>query len=338
VEVTRDDVEDIRDALDAAIRAHADGGPADGRLAPKTAQNIWGELTVSLSEMASSKRRDLRAIGQSPALGVQPPERGGEKTKVYPYPSELLTVLSCEAIPVEWRELHAIAAYTYARPGELYVLAWDDVDLDDQKIRITKAWDYYAAEVKPTKTHESREIPIEANLLALLRAMRKRARGKGLVVPVLAATNENRLAIIMRDHFELAGCLRARLTARSNAELRLRFRSWRDAGITWSIVRGDDFVKVQRRAGHKLSATTQRYIVEAENRGATFGVPFPELPACLLDASKESSKQSGGTLHTPETAHDSLSGRRDLNPRRPPWQGDCHVVSTCYRPLPANRI
>lgn len=32
-------------------------------------------------------------------------------------------------------------------------------------------------------------------------------------------------------------------------------------------MRGDDVVKVQRRAGHKLIATTMRYIVEAENRG-----------------------------------------------------------------------
>jgi hypothetical protein len=47
------------------------------------------------------------------------------------------------------------------------------------------------------------------------------------------------------------------------------FRSLRDAGITWSIVRGDDVVRVQRRAGHKLIGTTQRYIVEAENRGAS---------------------------------------------------------------------
>ena len=30
-----------------------------------------------------------------------------------------------------------------------------------------------------------------------------------------------------------------------------------------------------------------RYVVEAENRGASFGVPFPELPAALLDARGE---------------------------------------------------
>jgi len=39
-----------------------------------------------------------------------------------------------------------------------------------------------------------------------------------------------------------------------------------------------------------LPATTMRYSVEAENTGATFGVSFPPLPNCLLDASKLASK------------------------------------------------
>jgi integrase len=281
-DVTRDDIENVRDALDEAIRAYNRDGAGDGRLAPKTAQNAWSELTVSFREMVNSKRRDLRTIQADPTQGVQPPERGTDKGKCYPYPSELLAVVSCEDIPRDWREVHAVSAYTYARPGELMVLEWSDVDLDDQRIRITKAWDYENERVKSTKTHESRDIPIEPALLPLLRVMKERADGKGLVLPVLAAFNNNKLAILMRRHFTLAKCNRARLAVRSTAELRLRFRSWRDAGITWSIVRGDDIVKVQRRAGHKLISTTQRYIVEAENRGATFGTPFPPLPACLV--------------------------------------------------------
>ncbi len=312
--VTRDDVEDIRDALDAAIRAYEKDGPADGRIAPKTAQNIWSELTVSFGEACSSKRRDLRVIETDPTNGVQPPERGADKTKCYPYPSEALAVFQCELVPLEWRELHAVCAYTFARPGELRVLDWSDVDLADRKIRITKAWDYDAEKVKPTKTYESREIPIEPTLLPLLERMRKRAGGVGRVVPVLETANANKVAIIMRRHFELAGCVRARLTARSNAELRLRFRSWRDAGITWSIVRGDDVVKVQRRAGHKLIATTMRYVVEAENRGATFGTPFAPLPACLGSSSKPASKLAWPIQQVAETVQETECRRRESNP------------------------
>jgi hypothetical protein len=184
--ITRDDIEDIRDALDGVIRSYARDGAGTGRISPKTAQNAWSELTVSFGEACSSKRRDLRILETDVTSGVQPPERGAEKSKVYPYPSEFLAVADCSTIPLEWRELHAVAAYTYARPGELAVLRWSDVDLDDQKIRIAKAWDYQGKVVKATKTHESREIPIEPALLPLLKRMHEGAAESDLVVPARA--------------------------------------------------------------------------------------------------------------------------------------------------------
>jgi integrase len=137
---------------------------------------VWGELTVSFGEACTSKRRDLRVLETDPTNNVQAPERGADKSKVYPYPSEFLTVAGCKDVPLEWRELHAVAVYTYARPGELQVLTWADVDLDDRKISITKAWDYQNGKIKQTKTHESRTIPIEPELLPLLRRMRRDGR------------------------------------------------------------------------------------------------------------------------------------------------------------------
>ena len=315
VAVTRDDIEDVRDRLDDVVRAYQRDGAGKGRLSPKTAQNAWSELTVAFGEASSSKRRDLRIVSADPTTGVQPPERGATKSKVYPYPSEALAVFACEEIPLAWRELHVLSVYTYARPGELRVLTWDDVDLADQKIHVTKAWDYEGEKEKATKTEETRSIPIEPNLLPLLAVMHKRTGGKGLVVPALSTADDNKLAIIMRKHFELAGCVRGRLTVRNTRELRLRFRSWRDAGCTWAIVRGDDVVKVQRRAGHKLIATTMKYVVEAENTGATFGTPFPPLPACLLDASKRASKETGSTADQAEKPVNDGCRRRESNPR-----------------------
>ncbi len=284
-EVTRDEVEAVRNVLDGVI--------LDGRLAWKTAANVWAELTATFAESCSSKLRSLQVRNDNPASGVQPPERGGEKSKVYPYPSEFLAVASCEDIPLAWREIHAIAVFTFLRPGELWVLNWNDVDLGDERIDVTKAWDFKSTKIKPTKTGETRSIPIETNLLPLLRRMHDAAGGQGLVVPLLSQSNPDKLAIITRAHFELANCKRPRLLRQSKSERHVVFRSWRDAGCTWSIVRGDDVVKVQRRAGHRIIATTMRYVVEAENRGATFGTPFPVLPTALTGTPKI---DPGGTI------------------------------------------
>jgi integrase len=274
--VSREEIEAIRNELDAAI--------VEGRLAWKTAANVWGELSVSFGEACSSKRPDLRVRNDDPTTGVQPPETGADKSKVYPYPSEFLAVMNAseDQVPRPWKELHAVAAYTFLRPGELYVLEWSEVDLEDEIIHVTRAWDYKGKKIKATKTWETREVPIHPNLLPLLKRMHKRAAGKGLVAPAISEANDDEMGEITRKHFELANCKRARLYARGSSQRRVQFRSWRDAGITWSIVEGVDVLKVQRRAGHKLIATTQRYIIEAENRGATFGTPFPTLPPSLL--------------------------------------------------------
>jgi hypothetical protein len=100
------------------------------------------------------------------------------------------------------------------------------------------------------------------------------------------ASDPNALPDLFREHLRMAKCMGPRLYRRSAGQRHVVFRSLRDAGITWSIVRGDDVVRVQRRAGHKLIGTTQRYIVEAENRGATFGTPFAPLPAALVGSAQ----------------------------------------------------
>jgi integrase len=306
-DVSRDLVEDLRDKLDDAIRSE--------RLAWRTAANIWGEASVAFSEMTSSKRRDLRVLEVDPTAGVRAPETGSDRAKVYPYPSEFLAVVSCERVPLEWRELHAIAAYTYLRPGELQVLTWDDVDLDDQKIHVTKAWDFKAKKIKTTKTGEQRHPHIEANLLPLLRRMHDQAGGEGLVVPLLSRLNDAEAARLTREHFEIAGCTRSSLYNKNRRRWDLIFRSWRDAGVTWSIVRGDDVVKVQRRAGHKLIATTMRYIVEAENRGASFGSPFPTLPEALVGLPNTPPKQPG-IAGLPDGISDPGPGKSDDMPEK----------------------
>jgi hypothetical protein len=77
--------------------------------------------------------------------------------------------------------------YEYLLPGEGRVLDWaTEVDFVTNKIRVLKAWDYQDEVMKPTKTWETRDVPIEPTLLPLLKAMHKRARGKGLVLPLLS--------------------------------------------------------------------------------------------------------------------------------------------------------
>ncbi len=288
-DVTRDDVEDIRDALDRAIHAWTQsGGRNNGQegdaSSGKTAMNAWSCLTSAFKAMASSKRRDLRVLdGKSnPCTGVEPPgDKDSRKArrKTFLFPKEATALLGCEAIPLEWREVYAVALYTYLRPGELRVLTWGDVDLDARHINVTKAWDYADEKIKPPKTRNGvRRVPIDPNLAPLLDRMGKGKEPTALVVPRLSAFGEDHLAEQFRRHLTRAKVTRAELHETTRTHVQANFRSCRDSGITWLAMTGLDVAKIMRRAGHDEIQTTMGYVKLAEDLTGELGAPFGPLP------------------------------------------------------------
>ncbi len=68
-------------------------------------------------------------------------------------------------------------------------------------------------------------------------------------------------------------------------------------------VRGDDPLKIQRRAGHSDFATTDGYIRLAEHVRVGFGEPFPDLSDLLMffcDGSKTGSQIGSRMTQVPE--------------------------------------
>ena len=330
--VTRDDIEDIRDALDRSIRAWVAEGKGGDRVSGKTAMNVWSALTSAFKAATASKRRDLRVLADrpNPCLGVEPPgDKDSRKARRKPfvYPKEAHAVFSCAAIPLEWRELHAIAAFTYLRPGELRVLTWSDVDLSAGLVHVTRAWDYNDESVKPPKTRNGvRRVPIEPSLLPLLRRMREGKEASALVVPLLSTIGEDHLAETFREHLIAADVTRVELHTTTRTHVQAVFRSWRDSGLTWLAMSGVGVDKIMRRAGHDMVQTTMGYVKQAEDLTGDLGTPFGPLPSELLTVSG-----STESIHRVANLSRSLSGRRDLNPRRPPWQGGTLPLSYSRR-------
>ena len=85
-DVDADDIENIRDALSRAVIAYEVAGnvKGDGKLAPKTAQNIWAALTTPM-KYASTRRgpRELRMREDkgNPCDGIRPPRDGAGCTR-----------------------------------------------------------------------------------------------------------------------------------------------------------------------------------------------------------------------------------------------------------------
>lgn len=114
-------------------------------------------------------------------------------------------------------------------------------------------------------------------------------------------------------HENLLPLLRA-MHAESNGQ------GWHDAratGVTWLAVAGLDATKIQRRAGHTTIETTMGYLREAESfAGDAFGVPFPPLPANLLDPNPSTPRAAGSAAMVDGSGRQT--GRDSTDPVRSP--------------------
>src|SRR5579872_2585770 len=153
-EVTRDEIEDIRNVLDAEVKKRlADG--LDAGMSGKTAMNIWSTLRTTFKEAMSARDRSLRVRTDDPTSGHKPPLQTPNRAKTFVYPNEFVKLSACEDVEREWRQTFAIATYLYVRPEELEALTWEDVDLDARTVSVSKAID--------ARTGAAKAMPTTAN-------------------------------------------------------------------------------------------------------------------------------------------------------------------------------
>lgn len=269
----------VRDWSKATLRklsADLDAKVQAEQISWKMAGNVWGTATKMCDDAAASKLDAIKCREDNPADGVRGPYRGAEVGKQFLYPSELLQFVACQDVPLAWRQLVAVAIYTYLRDGELRVLQPGAVDTEHMTISVTQAADRLGGDAKATKSKRSRPVPIEVNLLPLLAALLA-ARGERLI------TLPTHMSRTLRRWLWAAGVRRHELHHETPTTRPIRVHDLRATGITWMAVRGDDPLRIMQRAGHESFETTQLYIRLAEAVRVGFGDVFPALPPELYE-------------------------------------------------------
>jgi integrase len=266
---TKDTLRKLSADLDAKVQA--------GDMAWKMAGNVWGTAIKMVDDAAASKLDTIKCRDDNPATGVRGPYRGNEIGKQFLYPSEFLQFVTCQEVPLEWRRLVAVAAYTYMRDGELRVLRSSAVDPQHMVIKVTEAADRLGGAAKATKSKRARPVPIELTLLPLLEAiLAGSAGGRLLSLPTHMSRTFRRWLVV-------AGVSRRELHHESPTTRPIRFHDLRATGITWMAVRGDDPLRIMQRAGHENFETTQAYLRLADALRVGFGDVFPALPPELFE-------------------------------------------------------
>jgi integrase len=275
----------------------------------KTVANVWttvSRMCADASEHDDPKIRVRDDDSPSLRLRAPQPDQDIERSKQFLYPSEFLKFVSCPDVPLRWRQLVAVAVYTYLREGELRVLRWADVDFEHRTIHVHRARDRRTpGGIKPTKGKADRKVPIEPRLAPLLEAMHK--QGGPLVIPEFPS--ERDMARGLRRWLLKAGVDRAALHEGGETTQQVRFHDLRSTGCTWAAIRNDPPLQIQARAGHKDFQTTQGYIRTAEAVREGFGDAFPELPPELSGSRKRL---------TNAQVFEIRRGGRDLNPGETP--------------------
>jgi integrase len=240
-------------------------------LSHTTAKHVWSELTNGFREAKTSKIDRLRVREDDPTRDVQPPDGGADREQAALYSSELVKLLSCEAIPLARRRVYALAAYTGLRRGELDRLTVDDVDLEHGTVR-----------VRGTKTDAARRrVPIEPELRPLL-ALLVEERKSGALLAVPRADGKGGSADLIRSDLARAELTREDLTADDETRMPFTFHGLRHTAITHWYLAGRDTKWLLIVAGHTMSEMTCRYLDAAAVARSTFGAPHPPLPASLL--------------------------------------------------------
>ncbi len=212
----------------------------------------------------------IKGISSLPTQGFKSTRKVEERLPEILNISEIRTLLKyAKDLEHPWYPVWALALFTGLRSGELFALEWPSVDFDNRMIYIHKNWTSKTG-FGPTKGRYWRAVPINDELIELLRDLKIKSKNEKFVLPRFQSWKDGRQAEILREF-----CIGSGITS-------VRFHTLRACFATQLIKDGVAPAVVMKIAGWKDLKTMQRYIRLAgiEIKGATDGLKLlPEKEA-----------------------------------------------------------
>lgn len=225
-------LKDITPALVEAYRQKRLSEPSGRTSYTLTTPATVNREVACLKTIFSKAVRNGKAE-RNPCQGVRLLKENNERDRVLT-PEEYARLLA--ACPGYLKPIIKLAYHTGMRRGEILGLTWGQVDLRDGFIRLRP---------EDTKTNEGRLVPLNRELVEMLRAM---PRG---LPHAQVFTKEGREIKSIREAFE-AACRRAGIEDFTFHDLRhTAINNWRLAG--------HDYFRIMAATGHKTLMVFKRY-------------------------------------------------------------------------------
>lgn len=98
-----------------------------------------------------------------------------------------------------WYPVWATALLTGMRSGELHELEWRDIDFDSRLITVSRSWNARRRVIKETKAGYWRDVPINDDLMGLLKELKLKNGGKGgYVLPRISNWTRGKTSAVLR--------------------------------------------------------------------------------------------------------------------------------------------
>ena len=231
--------------------------------------------TVKLISSSLKDAFDDQIISKNPTLHTQL-VYDPDKTRKVTYLSEtelkkLVTAVRSSLNP-QYVDRYIIltAIYTGARVGELFGLAWSDIDFKNKTIHIQHSWDYMHKHLKDTKNKSSnRVITAPDSLLDVLKQLRHNDSKFVFVRPNRIPANANinndeRLTIGLTSPDSVNKRLRYCLK-QAKINKKLHVHSLRHVHVAYLYAHDVDWYTISKRLGHasvKTTMDTYAYLIQ----------------------------------------------------------------------------
>ena len=266
--------------LDELTRSDVDGWVGDIETRKKDDGEVYSTATVdSWWRVLRSVLRDAHADGyldDDPTHRVRPPDTGvrGRRESGTLSADQLnrLLVKFEQAFPRRYPEA-LFLAHTGVRPGEMYALEWDDLDIEARKAHVHRA--HWRGNVGTTKTDAPREVPLSEAIVEALDEhreylMRQQHPGldEGLVFP--ADHGGYRYATSIRD-------LLGDASQAAKLDIKVGPQVLRRTLNTLALKAGVDRIHLRSIIGHSSEQMTERYAgVPIEDKREALGLLFEQ--------------------------------------------------------------
>ncbi|MEI6080333.1 MAG: site-specific integrase [bacterium] len=272
---------DVKNVLQVAEEMGIKGQP----LTKKGLERIKTAIN-SLYNWAIDSRL-VEGVIVSPAVGIKLGKSENKKKGVLMLEEAQKLLASAKLNNHEWRHIWTFALFTGMRSGELYALTWDQVDLENNLITVSKAYNKKLRSpsnptgMKCPKNSNWRDVPIGKELLESITALRPITGNTLYVLPRLKKWTQGYQAEVLRLYCDEIGITQ------------INFHALRATFATHMLRNRKPLNQVMRICGWSDLKTVNEYnrVAGVDIQGATDDL-FGDYGNVIVDARKKFAKAS----------------------------------------------